>query len=334
MLTLEQIVSDIAQAIKDVDAGCPGCKKMPGGIGAFSEPKMVGKLCVHLQECNPQYREIQTEFPYPESRRGRCDVIIPGCWAIEFKLSQIWMAKGTEDGAWTSNILHPFLGVEDAGAKSLIGDAIKLMCSGFQENKAIVLLHFARERDGLDPDLPLRMFEYAASELLGIPLGRRVTVSVDRLIHPRHQQAVIFAWQVGERKDRKPGVRSEWLDGELNRLSQVSTRKLREREGLQVSADMTAGQLKAAFREIYGAELKLYRGRSEAVDGAVLKTLTKVRFREGILPVSPKNKIKNIEASFREQFGLRVQVEIVAGTLAKNSATLAKVSRKRRLINP
>lgn len=334
MLYLEQLVMDFAQAIKAVDAGCPRRKELPPGIGAFSEPKMVGKLCGHLQECNERYRNLRTESPYPELRRGRCDVLVPEQWAIEVKLSQVWMSKGSEDSTWTNNILHPFLGVEDAGAKSLIGDAIKLMCSRFKEKKAIVLFHFARKKDGLDPDLPLRMFEYSARELMGIPLGERITAKVDDLMHPHHQQAIVFAWQVGECLERKPGVCTQWLDGELDRLAQVSSRKLRELEGLKVESEMTVGQLKAAFRDVYGAELKLYQGRSQAPDNAVLKALSKVHFHDGTLPVSPKNKIKNIEVSFREQFGLKVQIEVIAGKLAKNSATLAKVSRKRKTINP
>jgi hypothetical protein len=43
---------------------------------------------------------------YPNSRR-QCDLVIPGEWAVEFKLLRPFGDNGAEAEDWSENVLHP-----------------------------------------------------------------------------------------------------------------------------------------------------------------------------------------------------------------------------------
>lgn len=328
MLTLDQLVADVAMAIKAVDGGCPQCKDWPPGIGAFPEREMVRMAIEHLRGGNGAYAQARLEENYPAAGRARCDLLLPGDWAIEFKQSGIFVSRGMEYDNWSRTLLHPFLGIADGVAKSLAGDAIKLMCSGFVEKKAVILLAFEHDPEDVDIELPLRMFEYGARELIGIPLGSRITALAKELVHPHQQQLKVLGWQVGELSERLPCANPEWLDREIARLTEITGKAQKRKDGLDVSAEMTVGKLRQEFEALYGMPLRVKNGRQVAEDGCKLAIAAKIEFTEEVLKVSSHAKVGTIEKQFFSQFGLRVQIEGAGGRLAPNGATVAKARRK------
>lgn len=329
MLSLEQIVADLAQAIKEVDAGGPRCKDWPPGIGAFPEREMVRMAVEHLRTRHAAYATARVEADYPAAGRARCDLLIPGEWAIEFKQSGIFVSRGMEYDNWSRTLLHPFLGLVDGVAKSLVGDAIKLMCSGFVERKALVLLLFEHDPVDIDAELPLRMFEYGARELMGIPLGARSMAQAQGLIHPHQQQLKVLGWPVGELAERRPCANPEWLDHEVAHLTGITAKAQERRDGLDVTADMTAGELRARFADLYGMTLRVKHGRQVAMDDCRIGSVARKSFTEENLKISAHALVGTIEEQFFSQLGLRVQVEGAGGKLAPNGATMAKVRRKK-----
>lgn len=329
MLTLEHIVTDIAQAIKEVDSGCPQCKDWPPGIGAFPEREMVRMAVEHLRERHAAYASARLEENYPAAGRARCDLFIPGEWAIEFKQSGIFVSRGMEYDNWSRTLLHPFLGIADGVAKSLAGDAIKLMCSEFAEKKAVILLAFEHEPEDIDIELPLRMFEHGARELMGIPLGSRCVAQVKGLVHPHQQQLKVLGWPVGELSARRPCANPAWLDREVAHLNQITAKAQERKDGLDVAADMTVGELRKRFASLYGMILRVKHGRQMATDDCRVGSVARKNFREENLKISAHAQVGTIEDLFFSQLGLRVQIEGAGGKLAPNSATIAKVRRKK-----
>lgn len=328
MLDLEKIVVDLAEAFKAVDTKKPQCKQWPSGIGAFPEREMVRLALEHLRHQGVDYNSALLEENYPAAGRARCDLVIPGEWAIEFKQSGVFVSNGMENDNWSRTLLHPFLGVKDGVAKSLVGDAIKLMCSGFPEKKAIILLVFEHEPEDIDIELPLGMFEYGARHLIGIPLGPRISHSMRSLVHPHHQQLKVFGWQIDELSARFPSTNSEWLDREVNRFLQI-TKKVQDRKsGIAIAQNTTIGELRRSFKDVYGMSLRIMDGRQIASDDILLINVSKKTFDDNVLQVSSHAKIGTIEKLFFSQLGLRVQIEDHSGKLVSNSATIAKGRRK------
>ncbi len=124
--------------------------------------------------------------------RQQCDLVILGEWAIEFKLLRPFGDNGAEAEHWSENALHPY-----PGNVSSIGDAIKLIESGFPERKAIVII-FGYEHSVplIDITVAIDSFEAIAKQVLGIELGERQSAQFDTLIHPVHQQGKVFGWHV------------------------------------------------------------------------------------------------------------------------------------------
>lgn len=196
---LQRILDDIAQTLKYVDTvERPHYSKWPAGIGAFPETKIVMKVWEHLKNEHPDYKESQLEKHYPvkDTKEARCDFYIPGAWAIEFKVSQVFMSKDMEDENWSRRILHPFLDVKNKQSVSLIGDCIKLSKSNFSERKAVVLIHFEHQPEDIDVGIAIKAFEYIVQELLKIELAERCSSAQKGLIHPHHQQVKLFGWEV------------------------------------------------------------------------------------------------------------------------------------------
>jgi len=89
------------------------------------------------------------------------------------------------------NLLHPY-----PGNVSTVGDCYKLCELPGQERKAVVVIGYehALARISLTP--LIESFEVVAKHVAGMKVSPRVEARVDNLIHPVHQSARIFAWQV------------------------------------------------------------------------------------------------------------------------------------------
>jgi hypothetical protein len=117
--------------------------------------------------------------------------VIPGEWAIEFKLLRPFGDNGSEVEHWSENALHPYL-----GNVSSIGDSIKLIESGFFERKAILVFGYEHSLPLIDITIAIESFEAIAKQVVGIELGERYSAHFGPLIHPVHQRGEVFGWQV------------------------------------------------------------------------------------------------------------------------------------------
>jgi hypothetical protein len=134
--------------------------------------------------------ETASPRQYPNSRR-QCDLVIPGEWAIEFKLLRPFGDNGKEAEHWSENVLHPY-----PGNVSSIGDCIKLIESGFPERKAIVVFGYEHSPPQIDITPAVESFEIIAKEVVGIALSERLSAKFGPLIYPVHQQGKVFGWQI------------------------------------------------------------------------------------------------------------------------------------------
>jgi hypothetical protein len=117
--------------------------------------------------------------------------VIPGEWAIEFKLLRPFGDNGSEVEHWSENALHPYL-----GNVSSIGDSIKLIESGFFERKAILVFGYEHSSPLIEITIAIESFEAIAKQVVGIELGERYSAHFGPLIHPVHQRGEVFGWQV------------------------------------------------------------------------------------------------------------------------------------------
>ena len=117
--------------------------------------------------------------------------MIPGEWAIEFKLLRPFGDNGAEAEHWSENALHPY-----PGNVSSIGDSIKLIESGFPERKAVLIFGYEHSPPLIDITTAIESFEAIAKQIMGIELGERHVAEFGSLIHPVHQQGKVFGWQV------------------------------------------------------------------------------------------------------------------------------------------
>src|SRR5215213_3812974 len=171
-MLLSDIVSDFADAFKAVDAtrprGSSRTRTYKPGIGPLTEADAINRALQHLKESprSSHYRDVSPRR-YPSSRQ-QCDLVIPGEWAIEFKLLRPFGDNGAEAEHWSENALHPY-----PGNVSSIGDSIKLIESGFPERKAVLIFGYEHSPPLIDITTAIESFEVIAKQIVGIELGER-----------------------------------------------------------------------------------------------------------------------------------------------------------------
>jgi hypothetical protein len=80
------------------------------------------------------------------------------------------------------------------------------------------------------------------------------------------------------------------------------------------------------FKDEFGVGIRVYKGRHIA-DDVAMKSLTAKGSRGGDIDFGGGTKVKNVEKAFKEEMGIKVQVEDKKGGLADNNATLASLKR-------
>jgi hypothetical protein len=187
-------VAEFAAALKAVDAlapqGSSRIRTYKPGIGPLKEVDAVSMALTHLRETKgAPYAEAGSRS-YPGSGQ-ECDLVIPGEWAIEFKLLRPFGDNGAEAEHWSENALHPY-----AGNSSSVGDALRLVTSKFTERKAVAIFGYEHTPARIALDPAVRAFELVTSGVAQVLLGPRVEAIETGLIHPFHQQLRVFAWEV------------------------------------------------------------------------------------------------------------------------------------------
>lgn len=182
-MELWEIVTDIAAGLSAFDKAGSRFREFQPGIGPFGEPQLVKHMAAHLNTVKKYGESVRTK---------RCpDLLIPGKWAIEIKITRPYGDNGKEAENWSVNLLHPY-----RGNTSSIGDCYKLLGLATPERKAILVIGYEHAPAKIDLAPLIKSFETIATSVADITLGPRVEKSCEGLVHPIHQTARLFAWEV------------------------------------------------------------------------------------------------------------------------------------------
>ncbi|MBI3803842.1 MAG: hypothetical protein HY282_08785 [Nitrospirae bacterium] len=124
-MELQKVFSDIADELAAMDASRESFKSFQPGVGPHGEPQLIGKIAKRLNT-KPGYSGNVITKRTP-------DLLIKGCWGIEFKIARPFGDNGKQAENWSVNLLHPY-----PGNVSLIGDALKLRDLPLAEKKQLL----------------------------------------------------------------------------------------------------------------------------------------------------------------------------------------------------
>ena len=182
-MQLSEIVSVVADILKDFDSERPVHKSFMPGIGPFGEPQLVIQIAQRL-----------TRRGISASTHGTpADMGVKDIWAIEFKIVRPFGNNDREAESWSQNLLHPY-----EGNTSLIGDAIKLSKIKTHPKKGLFAIGFEHDPPQIDLEPLFSSFELISKCIMDIPLGQRFEERRDGLVHPTHRVVRCVAWQLDE----------------------------------------------------------------------------------------------------------------------------------------
>jgi hypothetical protein len=182
-MELIEITTDIADALVDIDTSGVPFKNFLPGVGPYGEPQLI-KLIVQYLNNLPKYKGRVVSRRTP-------DLLIPQEWAIEFKIARPFGDNGKQAENWSVNLLHPY-----PGNTSTVGDCLKLVQFGFPEKLAVVVIGYEHSIPEISLDPLIDAFEVIANQVVNIKLSKRVETFRESLVHPVHQIARVFAWEV------------------------------------------------------------------------------------------------------------------------------------------
>lgn len=173
-MDLQGVVFDITEALVQIDASRVPFRSFQPGVGPYGEPQLLKLIVTHLNRI-PSYqgRVVTKRTP---------DLLIPGHWAIEFKIARPFGDNGKEAENWSVNLLHPY-----AGNVSTIGDCHKLARLEGSERKAVAVIGYEHTPPRIDLTPLVESFELIAREVAKVSLSPRIETKRDGLIHPVHQ---------------------------------------------------------------------------------------------------------------------------------------------------
>jgi|SRR5271157_984962 len=182
-MELQEVVTDIATGLSALDASGSRFREFQPGVGPFGEPQLVKQIAIYLNTLTRYGGSVRTK---------RCpDLLIPNEWAIEVKITRPYGDNGKEAENWSVNLLHPY-----RGNTSSIGDCYKLLSLTTPERKAVLVVGYEHAPAKIDLTPLVKSFEAIATCVAGMKLSARVEQCCEGLIHPVHQTAKLFAWEV------------------------------------------------------------------------------------------------------------------------------------------
>ena len=182
--SLEIVVECFGRGLAATDRDGQPHKAFQAGIGPYGEADAIRLAVGHMRaECPDLFsKAVIKRVP---------DMLIPGRWALEFKIVRPFGDNGKPAEHWSENILHPY-----PGNTSSLGDCLKLLASTLPERKAVVVFGYEHEPAQILLDPAVKAFELIAKDTLGVALSPRIERRIKGLIHPVHQVLRIFAWEV------------------------------------------------------------------------------------------------------------------------------------------
>lgn len=114
-IELSTFLGDFADTLKAVDSSGLSHKHFQPGIGPYGESDAVRAALHWLKEKTPNRYSLALTKRLP-------DLLIPGEWALEFKIIRPFGDNGKPAEHWSENVLHPY-----PGNTSSLGDCLKLL---------------------------------------------------------------------------------------------------------------------------------------------------------------------------------------------------------------
>jgi len=196
-IELQALVSDFARGLMLADSKRPqavnirsGTSFQPG-IGPHSETQTVELVMKELSGLSGDYGSHSCAVPYPQSPRRKCDLCIgqegKGNWVIEVKMIRFLGDNGKINDNILMHVLSPY-----SEHRSALTDCEKLVESGFDARKAILIYGYDHDEWPLDP--AVNAFEILAG--VRVDLGARCTASFSGLNHPVHSRGRVFGWEL------------------------------------------------------------------------------------------------------------------------------------------
>jgi hypothetical protein len=182
--SLKAVVENFGEGLLAIDATGIAHKSFKPGVGPYGEAEAIRLALQHVRTQAPEL--------FSEARTKRMpDVLIPGQWALEFKIIRPFGDNGLPAEHWSENILHPY-----AGNTSSLGDCIKLLQSGLPERKGIIVFGYEHATPIVPLDPAVRSFELLAVQIMQVKLTPRIERRIEGLIHPMHQVLRVFGWEI------------------------------------------------------------------------------------------------------------------------------------------
>lgn len=169
-MELNELASDIVNAVASVDASRVPHRSFQPGAGPYGEPQLV-KLVATCLGTLPKYNGVCT--------KRAPDLLLPGEWAVEFKIARPFGDNAKEAESWSVNLLHPY-----PGNVSTIGDCYKLLKLAGPERKAAVVIGYEHVPPQIDLTPLIDSFEAIAEHVARIRLSPRVELRREGLVHP------------------------------------------------------------------------------------------------------------------------------------------------------
>ena len=182
--SLKAVVDNFGEGLRVIDATGIAHKSFKPGVGPYGEAEAIRLALQHMRTQSPEV--------FSEARTKRIpDVLIPGQWALEFKIIRPFGDNGLPAEHWSENILHPY-----PGNTSSIGDCMKLLQSGLSERKGIIVFGYEHATAVVPLDPAVRSFELLAAQIMQVKLTPRIERRIEGLVHPVHQVLRIFGWEI------------------------------------------------------------------------------------------------------------------------------------------
>jgi hypothetical protein len=96
---------------------------------------------------------------------------------------------------------------------------------------------------------------------------------------------------------------------------------------MKVDQRKKVSSFQSDFKKEFKVGIRVYKGAKLADSSAALRTLTPEGKSGGAIDFGGNTKVKSVEAIFKKEMGIKVQVEDKKGGLADNNATLASLRK-------
>jgi len=197
MNLLKMFVEDFATSLQKVDKEVPPAKnartgeEYEKGIGPYQEKLLIEHVSDDLKKRKTNlYNGLVTEVKYPKDRK-RCDVVINNQLFIEVKAVRKMRNNGIHEEFLVNHILSPY-----EADKSFLTDTKKLLDSGFQGEKAVLMYGYDYEEFPID--LILGCFELLAEKYF-CDIIEKHEFPFDGLIHPIHKKGKVKGYLIKEK---------------------------------------------------------------------------------------------------------------------------------------